>query len=172
MIGKLVIRMLKNYHLEVLVFDPYLSDEKAYELGVKKVSLETLFKECQVISNHLANNEQTKGMLGGKLFEMMPPYSTFINTGRGAQVIEQELINTLKLRHDITALLDVVFPEPPEEDSELYTLENCILTPHIAGSSGNEVQRMGLYMENEYENFINNKELKYEVTYDMLKTMA
>lgn len=172
MIGKLVIQMLKSYHLEVLVFDPYLSEGKADEFGVKKVSLETLFKECQVISNHLADNEQTKGMLGDKLFERMPPYSTFINTGRGAQVIEQELINTLKLRHDITALLDVTFPEPPEEDSELYTLTNCILTPHIAGSSGNEVQRMGLYMEKEYERFINNEELKYEVTYDMLKTMA
>lgn len=172
MIGKLVIRMLGSYHLEVLVFDPFLSEEKANELGVKKVNLETLFKECQVVSNHLANNEQTKGMLGGKLFETMLPYSTFINTGRGAQVVEQELIDTLKSRPDITALLDVTHPEPPEQDSELYTLANCILTPHIAGSTGNEVRRMGEYMKAEYENFIQNKHCKYEVTLEMLKTMA
>lgn len=172
MIGKLVIRMLKQYNLEVLVFDPFLPDETAAELGVEKVSLERVFKECQVVSNHLANNKQTKGMLNGKLFETMQPYATFINTGRGAQVVEQELIDILKLRPDLTALLDVTFPEPPEEGSELYSLKNCILTPHIAGSAGNEVRRMGAYMETEYQNFIQNRPCKYEVTMEMLKTMA
>ena len=172
MIGKLVIRMLKQYNLEVLVFDPFLPDAMAAELGVEKVSLETIFKECQVVSNHLANNEQTKGMLNGKLFEKMQPYATFINTGRGAQVVEQDLINTLKARPDLMAILDVTFPEPPEEDSELYTLPNCILTPHIAGSSGNEVRRMGEYMKEEYKKLTRNEPCQYEVTLEMLKTMA
>ena len=149
-----------------------LPEEKARELGVKKVELATLFKECQVVSNHLANNEQTQGMLGGNLFAAMLPNATFINTGRGAQVVERELIETLQVRPDITALLDVTFPEPPEKDSLLYTLENCILTPHIAGSAGNEVQRLGLYMQEEYERFTQNKPCKYEVTLEMLKTMA
>ena len=172
MIGKLVINMLKSYRLEVLVFDPFLPDEKAAELKVKKASLETIFKECQVVSNHLANNEQTKGMLHGKLFESMLPFSTFINTGRGAQVVENDLIEVLKNRPDLTAVLDVTFPEPPTDDSELYTLPNCILTPHIAGSAGNEVRRMGEYMKEEYEKFIQNGLCKYEVTLEMLKTMA
>ena len=70
------------------------------------------------------------------------------------------------------AILDVTYPEPPEQDSELYTLANCILTPHIAGSSGNEVRRMGQYMEEEYESFVTNQPCKYEVTLEMLKTMA
>ena len=164
--------MLKNYNLEVLVFDPFLPDEKAKELGVRKVDLEAIFKECQVVSNHLANNEQTQGMLHGKLFESMLPYSTFINTGRGAQVVEADLINTLKKRSDLTALLDVTLPEPPESDSELYTLPNCILTPHIAGSAGNEVRRMGEYMKAEYANFTSDKPCQYEVTLKMLETMA
>ena len=172
MIGKLVIKMLKNYNLEVLVFDPFLPDEKAKELGVRKVDLEAIFKECQVVSNHLANNEQTQGMLHGKLFESMLPYSTFINTGRGAQVVEKDLIEALKNRPDLTAVLDVTLPEPPTDDSELYTLPNCILTPHIAGSAGNEVRRMGEYMKEEYKKFIQNELCKYEVTLEMLKTMA
>lgn len=172
MIGKLVISMLKSYRLEVLVFDPFLPDEKAVELGVKKVSLETLFKECQVVSNHLANNEQTKGMLDGRLFESMLPFATFINTGRGAQMVEADLIDTLKSRPDLTALLDVTYPEPPESDSELYTLPNCILTPHIAGSAGNEVRRMGEYMKAEYANYTSGKPCRYEVTLKMLETMA
>ncbi len=172
MIGKLVIRMLKQYKLEVQAFDPFLPDEAAEELGVKKVSLEQIFKECQVVSNHLANNAQTQGMLGSKLFESMLPNATFINTGRGAQVVEQDLINTLTARPDLMAILDVTFPEPPEEGSRFYTLPNCILTPHIAGSSGNEVRRMGEYMDQEYQNFVDNKPCKYEVTLEMLKTMA
>lgn len=172
MIGKLVIQKLKAYNLEVLVFDPFLSDDSAKKLGVKKVSLETIFAECNVISNHLANNEQTKGMLNGVLFEKMLPYATFLNTGRGAQVVESELINILKARPDLMTILDVTYPEPPEKDSELYTFANCILTPHIAGSLGNEVRRMGEYMVKEYENFIQNKKCEYEVTLEMLKTMA
>lgn len=172
MIGKLVINMLKSYSLEVLVFDPFLADEKADELKVKKVSLETIFKECQVVSNHLADNEQTKGILCGRLFEKMLPFSTFINTGRGAQVVENDLIEVLKNRPDLTAILDVTLPEPPTADSEIFTLPNCILTPHIAGSAGNEVRRMGEYMKEEYKKFIQNELCKYEVTLEMLKTMA
>ena len=172
MIGKLVIDLLKGYHFQVLVSSTSMTEEKAKELGVTKASIETIFAECAVVSNHLANNEQTKGMLNGKLFETMQPYATFINTGRGAQVVEQDLINTLKARPDLTALLDVTFPEPPEEGSELYTLANCILTPHIAGSEGNEVRRMGDYMRQEYQKYLRKEPCKYEVTLEMLKTMA
>ncbi len=172
MIGKLVIQKLKAYDLEVLVFDPFLCDEQARELGVTKCSLDTLFKECQVVSNHLADNAQTKGMLGGALFKTMLPYATFLNTGRGAQVVESELIEVLKVRPDLIAILDVTDPEPPEKGSELYTLQNCILTPHIAGSAGNEVHRMGEYMKAEYDHMIGNRPCRYEVTLDMLETMA
>ncbi len=172
MIGKLVIKKLKDYDLEILVFDPFLPDKKADELGVKKCDLETLFASCQVVSNHLANNAETKGMLNGALFEKMLPYATFLNTGRGAQVVESDLIAFLKERPDVMAILDVTEPEPPEGNSELYMLPNCILTPHIAGSWGIEIRRMGEYMKKEYKCFINNEPTKYEVTLEMLKTMA
>lgn len=172
MIGSLVAEMLKTYDIEVKGFDPFLSDEKAEMLGVKKVPLEEIFSTCSVVSNHLANNEQTQGMLNGGLFEKMQPYATFINTGRGAQVVESELIETLKRRPDITAILDVTFPEPPEKDSEFFTLPNCILTPHIAGSSGDEVKRMAAYMYEEFEKHLNGEPVKYEVTSKMLETMA
>ncbi len=172
MIGKLVIRMLKDYKLKVFVFDPFLSDEKAKELGVEKCDLATLFSTCSVVSNHLADNDRTRGMLGGALFASMPQNATFINTGRGAQVVEKELCEVLKMRPDLTAILDVTFPEPPEKDHPFYSLENCILTPHIAGSAGNEVRRMGAFMEEEYESFIKNEPCRYEVSEKMLETMA
>lgn len=172
MIGKLVIERLKANKLKVLVFDPFLSDEKADELGVEKAPLEQIFSECDVVSNHLANNAETRGMLGGKLFSSMKPYATFINTGRGAQVSESDLISALKERPDLTAVLDVTEPEPPLPDSDLYRLENCILTPHIAGSSGEEVHRMAEYMLEEFNAFSQNKPCRFEVTAKMLETMA
>lgn len=172
MIGKMVIRMLKDYCLECLVFDPFLSDDAAEELGVRKCSLAEIFSECSVVSNHLANNAETKGMLTGELFSAMKPYSTFINTGRGAQVVEKELCDVLAERPDITAILDVTDPEPPVEGSPFYTLPNCILTPHIAGSKGEEIHRMSEYMAEEFEKYISGKPYLYEVTAEMLKTMA
>lgn len=172
MIGKLVIKMLKSYDLEIMVFDPFLPDEKAAELGVTKCSLEKLFCECFVVSNHLANNEQTKKMINYTHLSSLMPNAVFINTGRGAQVDEEALIKVLSERPDITALLDVTEPEPPVDGSPLYSLPNCILTPHIAGSSGNEVHRMAEYMKDEFERYIKGEPCKYRVTEKMLETMA
>ena len=172
MIGKLVIQMLKAYRLQVSVFDPFLTEEEATRLGVTKCSLETLFSECNVVSNHLANNTETKGMLTYQHFSAMPKYATFINTGRGAQVVERDLIAVLKARADLTAILDVTDPEPPDAGSPFYSLPNCILTPHIAGSIGNEVRRMGEFMREEARAFSQNSPCRYEVTLEMLKTMA
>ena len=172
MIGRRVIELLKPFNISVMVFDPFLSDSRASDLGVEKVSLEKLFSECEIVSNHLANNAQTEGMLNYGLFSRMKPYSTFINTGRGAQVVEGDLARVLREREDIYALLDVTWPEPPAPGHAFYSLENCILTPHIAGSLGNEVHRMAEYMLEEYKRFENGGQCLYEVTEDMLATMA
>ena len=135
-------------------------------------SLEELFSTCDVISNHVANNPQTVGMIHGGLLCRMKPYATFINTGRGAQVVESDLFAFLKARPDVTAVLDVTMPEPPEEGSEMYALENIVLTPHIAGSSGDEVVRMAEYMLGEYRALLSGAPVKYAVTAEMLATMA
>lgn len=172
MIGRGVIRLLRDMRLELLVFDPFLPDETARGLGVRKVSLETLFAECGVVSNHLANNAATKGMLNYALFAKLPPNATFINTGRGAQVVEADLCRILAERPDLTAILDVTCPEPPAADSPFYTLDNCILTPHIAGSSGNEVHRMAAYMAEEFERCLDGRPTRYEVDEAMLERMA
>ena len=172
MIGKMVIQRLKDYKINVCVFDPFLPDEKAAELGAVKCSLSEIFKNCQTVSNHLANNPQTVGMIDYSVLKLMKKNATLINTGRGAQIVEEDLIKALKEEPERYAVLDVTDPEPPLETSELYTLPNVVLTPHIAGSFGNEVLRMSEYMLDEYESLINGKPNKYEVTLEMLKTMA
>ena len=172
MIGRLVTKMLASYDLNVIVFDPFLSDSEADLLGVRKCSLDEIFETAFVVSNHLANNKETRGMLNYRLFSKMRENAVFINTGRGAQVVESDLCRILSERPDLSALLDVTDPEPSVAGHPFYSLPNCILTPHIAGSAGNEVARMGQYMQAECEAFLKNEATHYEVTEKMLETMA
>ena len=172
MVGRLVLQMLKPYHLQVLVYDPFLSEENARKLGAKKASLEEIFETCQTISNHVANLPETVGMFDYRLFSRMKENAVFINTGRGAQVVEADLIRALEEKPDRTAVLDVTWPEPPVEGSQFYTLENVFLTPHIAGSAGLEVARMGEYMLEEFRKLESGEPCQYEVSLQMLETMA
>ena len=172
MIGSMVIRMLHGRELDVLVYDPFLPPEKAAEWGVRSVSLETLFSECQTVSNHLANNPRTAGILNYPLFSLMPANGVFINTGRGAQVVEADLVRALTEQPGRTALLDVTSPEPPEAGHAFYRLPNVWLSPHIAGSTGHEVERMSRYMLEEFRRLRQGEPALYEVTLPMLATMA
>lgn len=172
MIARKVIELLSSYTLEVVIYDPYVSAEEAASLGVTKVSLEDLFATSYVVSCHLPNIDATRGMLGGALFASMRADATFINTGRGASVVESELIEVLEARDDLTALLDVTFPEPPEEESKFYTLPNVQLSAHIAGSLNDEVVRMADFAMEEFEAWRDGRPLRYKVTLDMLDTMA
>ena len=172
MIGTMVARKLREHDLKLFCFDPFLKDEKAEELGVVKIGLDELFSRCSVVTNHLANNAQTRKMLTREHFLSMKENAVFINTGRGAQVDEAGLIEALRSRPDLTALLDVTDPEPPAADSPFYSLPNCFLTPHIAGSKGEETKRMAEYMLREFRDFVSDRPTRYGVSTEMLKTMA
>lgn len=154
--------MLKVLNLNVLVI-PSRPERRT-------VSLEEAFRTAYVVSNHLPNREDNQKVLTRELFASMRQGATFINTGRGAQVDEAGLIEVLKARPDLTALLDVTFPEPPEAGSELYTLPNVRLTTHIAGSLNDEVHRMADYVIGDYLHFAAGEPLEHEVTEEMLMT--
>lgn len=171
-VGQTVARMLRGFELEVLAYDPYADAEVVTDLGVERVALAALFDRALVISNHLPNIPPTRGKLDAALFERMRPGATFINTGRGAQVVEDDLIAALQRRLDLTALLDVTFPEPPDPDSAFYSLPNVQLSSHIAGSQNNEVVRMADYMIEEFTRWERDEALRWQVTESMLATMA
>lgn len=171
-IGSMVAERLKGYDVNVYAYDPFYSDEKAERLGVKLVDLETLFKECDVISNHLANKKELKNVFTSKHFASMKKYSTFINTGRGDQVNEWALAKNLILHPSITAVLDVLKIEYIPYINPLFWCPNAIITPHIAGSMGSETHRMAYYMIEQLDNYLNGKDSQYEVTKEMLSTMA
>lgn len=172
-IGRKVLELLQPFNLKILVWDPFLSAESAAAMRVEKVaSLEEGFRRGLVVSNHLANVPETVGLLTRQHFSSMRPHATFINTGRGATVNEAHLASVFKDRPDLTALLDVTHPEPPEESSSLYSLPNVTLTSHIAGSIGDEVIRMADYAISEFEAWRDGRPLRYSVTPELLKTMA
>lgn len=141
-IGTRVAEKLKALDVRVLAYDKFLSAEEIKARGAEKAELAKLFEESDVISNHLADNESTRGMLDYSLFSRMKDCAVFLNSGRGRQVNEADLIRALNEKKNRFAVLDVTFPEPPEADSPLLTMENVLLTPHIDGSWGNEAVRM------------------------------
>ncbi|MCD6322637.1 MAG: hydroxyacid dehydrogenase [Clostridiales bacterium] len=172
MVGRLVCNLLKNLDVEIVAYDPYITYENARVLGVKLVSLEELFEISNVVSLHAPWLPETENMICGKHFELMKNGASFINTARGAIVNETEMINILKKRKDITAVLDVTYPEPPDLTSELFNMENVFLTPHIAGSMDDECRRMGAYAVDEMVRYLEGKKLKYQITEKQFKTMA
>lgn len=171
-VGGAVARLLKGFECEVYAYDPFASEGKLAELGVKRADMKQIFAECDVISNHLANLPETRGIIKREHIFSMKEYATFINTGRGPQLDEGDLLAKLRQCSGVTALLDVLSDEGNSDANPLNALPNCFITPHIAGSMGNEVRRMAQYMVEEYERWAGGGELRWQVSAQMLATMA
>ena len=171
-IGSKIVELLSSYKLNIYVCDPYITDERAEFLGVKKVSLEDLFEICDVISNHLPDIPETRGIIGESLLNRMKPTATFINTGRGVQVDEKALNRVLKKHKDMCALLDVTSHEPLLPWVPLYWRENAFLTPHIAGSLSGEYGRMVEYMVMAYRDVMEGNTNPCETSLDIISKQS
>ena len=171
-IGTLVAERLKTTDLEVWAYDPFVKEEKAKALNVRLTTLEDIFENCQVVSNHIANLPSTVGILKKEHFMSMKDYSCFINTGRGAQLNEMDLYEALKENPTRFALLDVITDEHNFDKCVLNELDNCFITPHMAGTSGLETERMGQRMVDNLKLFLEGRTSEDEVYMKMLETMA
>lgn len=172
MIGRGVCEMLKRFDLNVLAYDPFATVQDAKEHAVALCSLNEIFERSDVVSLHTPRLKETEGMITGAHLRSMKAGATFINTSRGAVVRETEMIEVLKERQDLFAVLDVTHPEPPQPGSELYTLPNVVLTPHIAGSMAAECRRMGRYMIEELDRFLRGEPLRWHITREKVARMA
>ncbi len=172
MIGRLVCHLLKPFDLNVIAYDPYANEETAAELCVELCSLDQIFNRSDVVSLHTPWLRETEGMIRGHHFEQMRENGSFINTARGAVVNEDEMINVLRQRPDLQAVLDVTHPEPPRPGSPLYSLNNVVLTPHIAGAQDHECRRMGQYMVDELKRYLSGQPLAWEIHEQQAKTLA
>jgi phosphoglycerate dehydrogenase-like enzyme len=172
MIGRRVCELLRAFDVQVVAFDPYASADLARQLGARLENLSSVFRQADVVSLHTPWIKETEGLITGAHFESMKPGSTFINTARGAIVRETEMIEVLSRRPELTAVLDVTYPEPPAPDSPLYSLPNVILTPHIAGSMDGECRRMGRYVVDDLQRFLKGEPLKWQVSQELASRLA
>ncbi len=170
-VGLHLLRLLANFEVEVLLYDPYVTPEKAKALGVRLVSLEELFRQSDVVSLHAPALPSTHHMLRGEHFRSMKDHAIFINTARGTIVDEAALMDELKTGR-IFALIDVTDPEPPREDHPFRTLPNVVLTPHLAGHASNGRFRQGRSVVDQVLEFAAGKVMHGEITAEAFKRMA
>jgi len=162
-VGRLMAQRLQTLKVTVLAYDPYVTPGDARALGVRLASLDELFARSDVVSCHLPFIPETAGMLRGAHFLALRPGAVFINTARGDVIAEPELIEVLRARPDLLAVIDVTDPEPPEAGSALFELPNVILTPHIAGSLGPECRRLGASIAADVELYVRGKPIANEI---------
>lgn len=171
-IGRRVAERLRTLEVKVIAHDPFAPASLFAELGITACSLDELFARADVVSLHTPLLPATTGMVNAQLLALLKPNATLVNTARGGLINEPELIEFLRARPDVQAVLDVTEPEPPAPDSLLWELPNVFLTPHIAGSLGPECRRMGAAMIEEFGRFARGEPLRYAVTREQLATMA
>jgi D-3-phosphoglycerate dehydrogenase len=131
-IGVAVAERARGFGLRVCTFDPYITPQRAQELGVESVDLNTLLTRSDYVSVHAPLNEETRGMVGEAAFAMMKRTAFLINVSRGGIVDQTVLCQALEQGLIAGAALDVLEQEPPSPDDPLLAFDNVILTPHAA----------------------------------------
>lgn len=163
--------LLKPFGCDVSVFDPYLPESTAADLGVRKTDLDSLFRESKLVSNHAPITPETKGLIGAPQLSLLQPGSVFINTARAYTVDYAALLAELQTGR-FYAALDVFEKEPLPSDSPFLHLPNLIVTPHAAGHSVDSHFAQGQAMVDEIARFRAGQPLQYQVSREQLAIMA
>ncbi|MFF8912943.1 hydroxyacid dehydrogenase [Streptomyces sp. NPDC015032] len=140
-IGRRVIELLRPYDLRLLVHDPFVAESEAAALGARLVPLDELCAQSDVVSVHAPELPETRHLISRDRLALMRDGATLINTSRGSLIDQDSLVEEL-VSGRLDAVLDVTEPDVLPADSPLYDLPNVLLTPHAAGSLGNELHRM------------------------------
>jgi D-3-phosphoglycerate dehydrogenase / 2-oxoglutarate reductase len=147
-IGSQVVTRSKAFGMDTLVYDPYITEKSASELGVTVVDLETLIKESDVMTIHVPLTPETKYLIAKPQFEMMKENAFIVNCARGGIINEEDLHEALSTNKIRGAGLDVFEHEPPK-NSPLFQLDNVVLTPHIAASTSEAQRDAAIIVANE-----------------------
>ena len=169
-VGRHVIKLLKLFKVEILVYDPFLSREDEKLLNVRSVKLSELAAESDVISLHAPVNANTKQILNSDIFKVMKDNALIVNTARGALIDEPALIKELSSGR-FYAVLDVSDPEPPVMDSPLRKLSNVTLFPHFAGCI-DDCSDMSLRAAEELRRYFSGEDPLYEITREMFDRIS
>jgi phosphoglycerate dehydrogenase-like enzyme len=158
-----LIKLLRPFETEIWVHDPYLPREMAEALGFVQTSLDNVLSQCDVVVCLVPLTPATRGMLGEREFALLKPGAIFVNVSRGAVANSQALINRLKVG-DIVAGLDVFDPEPIPADSEILTLPNVFLSPHVGWATGDPIRPFFPLVVDELKRYFDGHEPWYELT--------
>ncbi|MEM7534044.1 MAG: hydroxyacid dehydrogenase [Chloroflexota bacterium] len=171
MVGRRVMALLKPFNCDIMVYDPYLSDEAAQQLGARRVSLEDLFATADIVTIHAPTTSETKGMITGEHFGAMKDGSLLVQTAR-AWVLDQEAMVAELQKNRFTAYIDVFNPEPLPADHPVRDLDNVFLSPHVSGHTNETRLRLVEEIVNDVARFFNEEPMRLAVSYERLKIMA
>jgi phosphoglycerate dehydrogenase-like enzyme len=173
--GRYLIRLLGPFGPEVriLVYDPYLGEEQAQELGVRKVELEELLRASDVVSLHAPLTEESRGMIGARELGLMKDGAVLVNTARGG-LVDHDALYDEAAGGRIGACLDVYFGEGCDDaaSSRFRGLPNVLITPGIAGPTSQVLRQMGTAVVQDIETFFRGGEPKLRVDPGSLSHMA
>ncbi|SEE43113.1 Phosphoglycerate dehydrogenase [Arthrobacter alpinus] len=170
-IGRHVIRLLRPFDVDVVVADPFLDDAEATVLGTALVTLEELASTSDVVSLHAPSLPSTLNLISKEIIASFGPGTTFINTARGELVDQDALLDRLQ-QGDLYAVLDVTTPWELPPDSGFYTNPNVLLTPHIAGSLGTELERLAATVVAEAHRVAKGEPLRHALPAEQLSITA
>ncbi|MGE9363044.1 hydroxyacid dehydrogenase [Isoptericola nanjingensis] len=170
-IGRQVMRLLAPFDVDVLLHDPWVDADAARALGATAVSLDDLARASDVVTVHAPDLPETYRMIGAPQLALMPDAATLVNTARG-RLVDTAALTREVLSGRLRAVLDVTDPEPLPADHPLWDAAGALLTPHVAGSLGNELRRLGDLAVGEVERLAAGAPLGHEVLPEQLGTTA
>jgi D-3-phosphoglycerate dehydrogenase len=142
-IGQLVAERLKGFGVEILAYDPYVSAQRAGQLGAQLVSLDELLEQSDFISVHLPKTPETVGLIGKEALAKVKPTVRIINAARGGIVDEEALAEALREGRVAGAGIDV-FAKEPTTESPLFEHESVVVTPHLGASTEEAQEKAGV----------------------------
>ena len=143
-IGGQVAKRARAFGMRVVVYDPFLTDDRAHELDVELRSLDVVLSESDVISIHVPLTEATKGLIGSNELATLKPSALVLNVARGGVLDERALLQALHAGRIAGAALDVFEQEPLPADHRLRTLPNVVLTPHLGASTTDAQEKVAV----------------------------
>jgi D-3-phosphoglycerate dehydrogenase len=152
-IGLEVAKRARGFGLEILGSDPFVSAAVAREAGIKLVTLDELIVGSDYLTLHVGLTPQTTGVINAKTLAKMKKGVRIINCARGELIEDADLVAALKSGQVAGAALDVFAVEPPKE-SAYFDLDNVILTPHVAGSTGEAQEAVGVQIAHQVRDYL------------------
>ncbi len=170
-IGRLVLRRLRSFDVEVLLHDPHVTRAEAARLGAEPVGVDDLCRRSDVVTVHAPALPETRHLLDGRRLDLLPDGALVINTARGS-LIDTEALTRACATGRISAILDVTEPEPLPPGHPLFALPNVLITPHLAGAQGRELRRIGEFAVAEVGRFVKGTPLLGQVAPERLPYIA